>query len=100
VSDAADQPSSTPDPAELQARFEAEIAVAGITVSGDDRAPLYGMWTALQPIRARLRNASLAIEEEPSFTQKPAQLGAGITLAGVLVSGQATVDDKPAGGQP
>jgi hypothetical protein len=98
VSDAAHQPASTPDLAARQARFEAEIAIAGITVSDEDRGPLFAMWTELQPIRDRLRNTTIALEEEPSFTQKPAQVGAGITLAGVPVTGTATVDGKPAGG--
>jgi hypothetical protein len=98
VSDAAHQPASTPDPAALQARFEAEAAIAGITVSDEDRGPLFAMWTELQPIRDRLRSADLALEEEPSFTQKPAQLGAGVTLAGVPVASAATVDGQPAGG--
>ena len=53
------------------------------------RAPLFAIWTELQPIRARLRAADLALEEEPSFTQKPAQLGAGISLTGVPRGGSA-----------
>jgi hypothetical protein len=100
VPDTTNQPSSTPDPAALQARFEAEAAIAGIAVSEEDRGPLFAMWTELQPIRDRLRSADLNLEEEPSFTQKPAQLGAGITLADVPVASTATVDGKPVGGQP
>jgi hypothetical protein len=70
-----------PGPADLHARFEAEIRVAGIALSDEDRGPLFAMWLQLVPIRQRLRAADVALEEEPSFTQKPAQLGAGITLA-------------------
>jgi hypothetical protein len=87
VSDATNQPSGSPDQAALLARFEAEAAIAGIAVTDEDRGPLFAMWTELQPIRERLRNADLALEEEPSFTQKPAQLGAGITLAGASEGG-------------
>jgi hypothetical protein len=89
VSDANRQPSGNPDPAALLARFEAEAAVAGIAVTDEDRGPLFAMWTELQPIRERLRNADLALEEEPSFTQKPAQLGAGITLTSAPGGGPA-----------
>ena len=70
----------SPDPASVQARFDAEVQVAGIAVSDEDRGPLYAMWTELVPIRQRLQTADIAPEEEPSFTQKPAQMGAGITL--------------------
>ncbi len=90
MSDASVNPSSmSTDPAELQARFEAEVQVAGIAVAADDRGPLYAMWVELVPIRERLRTADLALEEEPSFTQKPAQLGAGITLTGTAPGGPA-----------
>ena len=89
MSDAMNQPSGATDPAASLARFEAEAAFAGIAVTDEDRGPLFAMWTELQPIRERLRNADLAPEEEPSFTQKPAQLGAGITLAGVPKGGSA-----------
>jgi hypothetical protein len=65
----------------VQARFDAEVQVAGITVSDEDRGPLYAMWTELVPIRQRLQAADIAPEEEPSFTQKPAQMGAGISLS-------------------
>ena len=98
MSDAAQQPANSPDPAALQACFEAEADIAGIAVSDEDRGPLFAMWTELQPIRDRLRSADLKLEEEPSFTQKPAQLGAGITLPGVPVASTATVDGNPAGG--
>jgi hypothetical protein len=77
------------DPAALQARFQAEIEVAGIMVADEDREPLFTMWAALQPIRERLRAADIALEEEPSFTQKPAQPGAGITLASTPEGGPA-----------
>jgi hypothetical protein len=89
VSDANRQPTGNPDPAALLARFEAEAAIAGIAVTDEDRGPLFAMWTELQPIRERLRAAGLALEEEPSFTQKPAQLGAGITLSGTPGGGPA-----------
>ena len=87
MSDAATQPPVSPDPAARLSRFEAEAAIAGIAVTAEDREPLFAMWTELQPIRDRLRNADIALAEEPSFTQKPAQIGAGITLPGVPKGG-------------
>lgn len=89
MSDTTNQPSGNSDQAALLARFEAEAAFAGIAVTDEDRGPLFAMWTELQPIRERLRNADLALEEEPSFTQKPAQLGAGITLVSAAKGGPA-----------
>ena len=79
------------DPAALRARFEAEVIVAGISIAADDRERLFEMWANDRPLRERLGAADLALEEEPSFTQKPAQLGAGITLGG---------PSAPSGGQP
>src|SRR4051794_3174006 len=78
MSASGDQPGDGPDQAMLRARFEAETMVAGIAVTDDDREPLFAMWADHQPVRDRLRGADLALEEEPSFTQKPAQLGAGL----------------------
>jgi tRNA U34 5-methylaminomethyl-2-thiouridine-forming methyltransferase MnmC len=62
---------------ELQAQFEAEVRAAGIVVSDEDRQPLFTLWAAQLPIRERLRQADVRLEEEPSFWQKPAQLGGG-----------------------
>ena len=71
------------DPADVQtellARFEAEIRVAGIAVADADREPLFQMWAAHQPIRERLRAAAVQLAEEPSFTQKPARSGGGVS---------------------
>ena len=64
---------------QLQDQFDAEVRVAGIHVSDDDRAPLFAMWAAQLPIRERLRTANIRLEEEPSFTQKPAQWGGGVS---------------------
>jgi hypothetical protein len=69
-----------PDQAALREQFEAEVRVADIVVSADDREHLFRMWADQVPLRERLRSADLALEEEPSFIQKPAQLGAGITI--------------------
>jgi len=82
-------PGGTPDPATSRARFEAEVAVAGIAVADEDREPLFAMWVELQPIRDRLRAVDLAPEEEPSFTQKPTQLGAGVAPLGATGGGPA-----------
>ena len=83
------QPGDGPDPAALRARFEAEAMVAGIAVTDDDREPLFVMWADHQPIRERLRAADLALEEEPSFIQKPAQLGAGLAPTATTGGGPA-----------
>ena len=68
------------DPAALRAQFDEEVRVADIIVSDADREPLFSMWVEHRKVRARLRATEVALAEEPSFTQKPAQLGAGITL--------------------
>ena len=68
------------DPAALRARFDAEVLAADLTVPEADREHLFAMWADHLPLRDRLRDVSFALEEEPSFTQKPAQLGAGVTL--------------------
>jgi hypothetical protein len=81
MTDTTTSAAGSPSPADLHARFEAEIQVAGIAVSDEDRGPLYAMWLELVPIRQRLQAADVALGEEPSFTQKPAQVGAGITLS-------------------
>jgi hypothetical protein len=69
----------TDSTAELQAQFAAEVRAAGIHVSDADRTPLFAMWTAQLPIRERIRAADIRLEEEPSFTQKPAQWGGGVS---------------------
>lgn len=79
------QPSVQPasagdDPAVLRAQFDEEVRVADIVVSDADREPLFRMWVEHRKVRARLGATRVALEEEPSFTQKPAQPGAGITL--------------------
>lgn len=70
------------DAAELRARFDAEVLAADLAVPAGDREHLLALWADHQPIRERLRAATIELAEEPSFTQKPAQAGAGITLAG------------------
>lgn len=73
------QPGDGPDLAALRAQFDAEVLAADLTVPADDREHLFGMWVEHLPLRDSLRVASVALEEEPSFTQKAAQLGAGIS---------------------
>jgi len=63
----------------LHAQFEAEIRVAGITVSNTDREPLFHLWAEHRPIRERLQAAGVELAEEPSFTQKPARSGGGVS---------------------
>lgn len=57
--------------ADLTARFESELRVAGIEVSGRERDLLYAMWVEHLPERDALRAAAIAPEEEPSFIEKP-----------------------------
>ncbi|MCC7370306.1 MAG: hypothetical protein IT306_17915 [Chloroflexi bacterium] len=66
-------------PHALEGQFEAEVRAAALIVSAEDRAALFGLWSALVPIRQRLREADLRLEEEPSYTQKPAQWGGGVS---------------------
>ena len=74
------QSSDGNDPAALRARFDAEVLAADLTVPEADREHLFAMWAEHLPLRDSLRAASVALEEEPSFTQKPAQLGAGVAV--------------------
>lgn len=76
----ASQSSDGPDPAALRAQFDAEVLTADLTVPDADREHLFAMWIEHLPLRDSLRTASLALEEEPAFTQKPAQVGAGVSL--------------------
>jgi hypothetical protein len=61
--------------ADLGARFEAELRVAGIEVTGRERELLYAMWVEHLPERDALRAAATAPEEEPSFIEKPTAAG-------------------------
>jgi hypothetical protein len=74
------QSSGGADRAALRAQFDAEVLAADLTVPDADREYLFAMWAEHLPRRDSLRAASVALEEEPSFTQKPAQYGAGVSL--------------------
>jgi hypothetical protein len=50
---------------DLRARFDAELAAAGLTVTGRDRELLFTMWQEHLPQREALRAAEVALEEEP-----------------------------------
>ena len=63
--------------ADLRARFDAELQIAGLEVSGDDRERLYVMWADFLPQREALRAAAPAAEEEPTFIEKPTAPGGG-----------------------
>lgn len=67
------------DSPELREQFEVEVRASGIHVSDADREPLFTMWAAQLPIRQRLRESGIRLKEEPSFTQKPAQWGGGVS---------------------
>ena len=72
------QSSDGKKPTALRALFDAEVLAADVAVPDADREHLFAMWAEHLPLRGILRAASIAPEEEPSFTQKPAQLGAGV----------------------
>jgi hypothetical protein len=76
------QPGDNTEHAALRAQFDAEVLAADLTVPDADREHLFAMWAEHLPLRDSLRLASIAPAEEPSFTQKPAQLGAGSTPTG------------------
>jgi hypothetical protein len=67
------------DETALREQFEVEVRASGIHLSDADREPLFAMWAAQLPIRQRLRESGIRLEEEPSFTQKPAQWGGGVS---------------------
>lgn len=71
------QSSDGNDSAVLRARFDAEVLAADLTVPDADREHLFAMWAEHLPLRDSLRRASIALEEEPSFVEKPAAAGAG-----------------------
>ena len=56
----------TPDIAmDLRARFDAELAAAGLTITGRDYDLLFTMWKEHLPQREALRAAAPAQEDEP-----------------------------------
>ena len=75
------QSSDGNDSAALRAQFDAEVLAADLTVPDADREHLFVMWSEHLPLRDSVRAAGVAPEEEPSFTQKPAQLGAGVAAS-------------------
>jgi len=50
---------------DLHARFDAELRVAGLDLTGAEYEALYEMWAEHLPERERLRAAVLAPDEEP-----------------------------------
>ena len=73
------QPSDGDDAVALRAQFDAEVRAADLTVPEADREHLFAMWAEHLPLRESLRTAGVALEEEPSFIEKPARWGAGVT---------------------
>ncbi len=67
------------DPAALRAQFDADVRAAAIPLSDDDRERLFAMWADHLPTRDRLRGADVALEEEPSFIEKPTVPGGGVS---------------------
>jgi hypothetical protein len=65
------EPTRTPNQIELRARFDAELQAAGLAVTGDDRERLYEMWVDYLPRRDELREVAVALEEAPTFIEKP-----------------------------
>ena len=54
-----------PTDQELRARFDAELQVAGLVLTGQDYQALYDMWVEHLPEREALRAAVPAPAEEP-----------------------------------
>jgi hypothetical protein len=54
-----------PTDQELRARFDAELQVAGLVLTGQDYQALYEMWVEHLPEREALRAAVPAPDEEP-----------------------------------
>ena len=50
---------------DLRARFDAELAAAGLAITGRDYDLLFAMWKEHQPQREAVRAAALAPEDEP-----------------------------------
>ena len=50
---------------DLRARFDAELAAAGLTITGRDYDLLLAMWKEHLPQREALRAAAPAPEDEP-----------------------------------
>lgn len=50
---------------DLRARFDAELLVAGLSLTGPDYDNLFEMWAEHLPERERLRAAIPAPDEEP-----------------------------------
>ena len=50
---------------DLRARFDAELAAAGLTITGRDYDLLFAMWKEHLPQREALRAAAPAQEDEP-----------------------------------
>ncbi|HYU19663.1 MAG TPA: hypothetical protein VEQ11_13320 [Chloroflexota bacterium] len=61
---------------DLRAQFDAELRVAGLELSGEDRERLFVMWADHLPHRQALRDAAARLEEEPTFLEKPTTSGA------------------------
>jgi hypothetical protein len=76
------QSSHDHDEAARRAQFDAEVRAAGLVLSNDDREELFDMWADHLPTRDSLRAAAPALEEEePSFIEKPTQIGGGVTVS-------------------
>jgi hypothetical protein len=50
---------------DLRARFDAELAAAGLPITGRDYDLLFAMWKDHLPQREVVRAAALALEDEP-----------------------------------
>jgi hypothetical protein len=66
----------------LRAQFDAEVLAAGLALSADDDTRLFATWADHLPTRDSLRAAAPVLEEEPSFVEKPSQLGGGVSGTG------------------
>lgn len=78
---------SSGDEAAQRDQFDAEVRAAGLTLADDDRERLFATWADHLSTRESLRSAAPALEEEPSFIEKPSQPGAGVTGFGTSGGG-------------
>ena len=59
------------DASESRRRFEAELAAADLDIPEAERDRLFVLWRDFLPHRALLRETPIALEDEPTFVEKP-----------------------------
>jgi hypothetical protein len=64
------------DANELRRRFEAELQAADLDLPQGERDKLFVLWQDFLPQRDALRRTPIALEDEPTFVEKPTARGA------------------------